>query len=69
MIPSYKELIGCKVQKVETTKREIVKDVRDGSHFAKDMILVEFICGYTGLYSHKDIQSMLRDGTHNHNCE
>lgn len=64
----YKNLIGKKVQKVESKKRGIVTNVRDGSHFLKDMIVVE-MGTYKGLYSVRDIESMLKDGTHFHNCE
>jgi hypothetical protein len=69
MHPNAKSLIGKKVQKVESTRRGIVKNVRDGSHFLQGMTLIEFEDGSNGLYSDRDISGMLIDGRHFHNTE
>jgi hypothetical protein len=62
-------LIGKKIQKVETTKRGVVANVRDGSHFLPGMTCIDFVDGYSGLYSEKDIAQLLKNGTHFHNCD
>lgn len=62
-------LVGKKIQKVESKKRGTVVKVYDGSHFLKGMIAIDFEDGYSGLYNEKDLVSLLKNGTHNHNCE
>lgn len=67
MHPNAKNLIGKNVQKVETTKRGIVVSVKDG--FLPDSTILIFKDGYKGMYQNKDINQLIKNGTHNHNCE
>ena len=66
MLNMAKQLIGRRVQKVETTRRGLVVAVKP---FLPDLVMLVFEDGYQGGYQAKDIRSMLVDGTHHHNCE
>lgn len=57
-------LIGKKVQKVESTKRGVVAEVKEG--WTAGTTILVFADGYKGMYSDRDIESMLVDGKHLH---
>lgn len=64
MYVKAKELIGKRVQKVESTKRALVVDVEEGLVAGYTTLVFEPY--YKGMYSDRDIDSMLVDGKHLH---
>lgn len=62
------KLVGMNIQKVESKKRGLVVEVKEG--FMDDLTTVVFADGYKGAYQDKDILNIIkRNGKHNHNCE
>jgi len=62
------KLVGMSIQKVESKKRGIVVEVREG--FFDNLTMVVFADGYKGMYQDRDVIGIIKNnGKHNHNCE
>lgn len=67
MHPFAHELIGMSIQKIETTKRGIVSEVKEG--WLPSTTIVVFGDGYQGMYRDNSIPGLIEHGCHFQNCE
>lgn len=61
------KLVGMNIQKVESKKRGLVVEVKEG--FLSWLTTVVFQDGGEHSYSDKEVPSIIKTGKHNHNCE